>query len=156
MIAAWLSAWWRLTFLPEEVLVTNVLVDDALYFALPARHLWEGAGFSFDGLEPTNGVQTLWALVCIALAGLFDDPTSMLRAMVGLSGLCWLSAAIGLFAWLRPRSAAAAAFAAVGFAWCGVTGRVAFQGMENGLHALLGVLVLHAGTRAVASGWTRR
>lgn len=152
----WLWAWWRLVFLPEDVLVTNVLVDDALYFALPARHWWEGHGFSFDGLELTNGVQTLWALVCIALAGLFSEPLAMLRAMVGLSALCWLGAGFGLFALLRRRSMLAGVLAAVGFAWAGVHDRVAFQGMENGLHALVGVTVLLAGARAVRSGWSVR
>lgn len=155
VLPMWLWAWWQLVFLPEDVLVTNVLVDDALYFALPARHWWEGHGFSFDGVELTNGVQTLWALVCIALAGVFSEPLSMLRAMVGLSALCWLLAGGGLFVLLRRRSLLAGMLAAVGFAWAGVHDRVAFQGMENGLHALVGVLVLLAGARAIGRAWSR-
>ncbi len=152
--ALWLWSWWRLVSLPEDVLVTSVLVDDALYFALPARHWWQGHGFSFDGLEPTNGVQTLWALVGIALAGLFSEPLAMLRAMVGLSALCWFAAALALFGWLRARAPVGAAVAAIGLAWSGVHDRVAFQGMENGLHALLGVLLLLACTRAVRCRWS--
>lgn len=152
----WLWAWWGIVSMPEDVLVTNVLVDDAIYFALPARHWWEGRGFSFDGIEPSNGVQTLWALVCIVLAGLISDPLVMLRAMVGLSGLCWFAAAIALFIWLNPRAPYGAVVAAVGLAWSGLHERVAFQGMENGLHALVGLFVLFAGTRAMQSGWSRR
>lgn len=154
LVALWLWAWGRLVSLPEDVLVTNVLVDDAFYFALPARHWWQGHGFSFDGSELTNGVQTLWALVCIALAGCFSEPMAMVRAMVGLSGLCWLFAAGGLYTWMQPRTRPGALVAAVGMAWAGVYDRVAFQGMENGLHALVGVLVLHAGTRAAQAGWS--
>ncbi|MCK5944405.1 MAG: hypothetical protein KAI24_20625, partial [Planctomycetes bacterium] len=150
----WLWAWWGLVTLPEDVLVTNVLVDDAFYFALPARHWWQGHGFSFDGIEPTNGVQTLWALVCIVLAGVCSEPLTMLRAMVGLSGLCWFAAAVALGAWLWPRGRGGALLAAVGFAFCGVHDRVAFQGMENGLHALVGALVLLAGARAVRRRWS--
>ena len=51
----------RLVGLPEQLLVTHLLVDDAFYYAVPARNLLAGLGYSFDGLEPTNGVQTLWA-----------------------------------------------------------------------------------------------
>lgn len=156
LLPLWSIAFWRLVSVPEEVLVSNVLVDDALYFALPAKHAVEGHGFSFDGIEPTNGVQTLWALCAVALAGVFADPTTMLRAMVGLSGLCWLGAAVGLYLLLRRRSEPAALFAAVGFAWCGVHRRMAFEGMENGLQALLCIAVLLAGARAVRAAWSVR
>lgn len=154
LLPLWLIAWWRLVTVSEHVLVANVLVDDALYFALPARHWWQGLEFSFDGVEPTNGVQTLWAIVVVGLAGICDDPTMLLRAMVGTSGLCWLGAAVGLYALLRRSSEPAALLAGVGFAWCGMHQRMAFQGMENGLQALLGVVVLLLGRRAVARGWT--
>ncbi|MFK7739533.1 MAG: hypothetical protein AB8H80_04350 [Planctomycetota bacterium] len=156
LLALWVWSWWQMVSLPENTLVANVLVDDALYFALPAQNWWQGRGFSFDGLEATNGVQTLWALVSLAVAGICSEPLAMLRSLVGLSALCWLGAACGVLGLLRPYSRHAAAFAATGFAFAGVSGRIAFQGMENGLHALLTVAVLWAGRHAVRARWSRR
>jgi hypothetical protein len=154
LIVAWAIGAFRIVSVPEESLVADVIIDDALYFALPARHWWQGLGFSFDGLEPTNGVQTLWALVTTVIAGVVADPTLMLRCMVAVSGLCWGAAALLLFGWLRPRSQAAALLASGGFAWCGLHNRLAFQGMENGLHALLGAVILVLGSRLERRGWT--
>ena len=152
----WLGAVWRIVALPEDALTGDVLVDDAFYFALPARHWWQGLGFSFDGHEASNGVQALWAFVVLALAGVISEPLALLRAMVLTSALCWGAAALGVFALLRRRSRAAGLLAACGMAWAGVHGRLALSGMENGLLALVTVLVLLAGERAVERGWTRR
>src|SRR5690606_27261432 len=129
----------------EDAFVADVLVDDALYFMVPARHLWEGHGFSFDKSEVTNGVQALWALVAVAVTGLFEAPLTQLRVMVALSGVFWAGAAGLLYALLRRWSAVAAWTAMTGFTFAGVTGRVAFQGMENGLHAFLSAAVLVVG-----------
>jgi hypothetical protein len=115
LIAAWTIAALRIVMAPAASLLTDVAIDDALYYTLPARHWWQGLGFSFDGLEPTNGVQTLWALVTLGLAGVVDDPTTMLRCQVAISGLAWAAAAVLLFAWLRPRNHAAALLASHGF-----------------------------------------
>lgn len=152
---AWLVVAARWIALPEEVLVTNLLVDDAFYFAKPALNLLAGRGFSFDGVAPSNGVQAAWAGVTIALAAGFDG-TALLRAMLAVGAACWALAAWGLWRWLHPRSAAAAAFAASGLLWSGTHDRLAFQGMENALQALLTVLVLWAGTRALRGGWRPR
>lgn len=156
LIGSWLLAAGYLVGLPEEVLTTNLIVDDSLYFTVPARNFWLGRGLSFDGVELTNGVQTLWMLVTLLLAGLISDPMTMLRSLVLTSALCWLLAAIGIFRLLRPRSLAAAVFAANGFAWAGVHGRLAFMGMENGATALVSVIVLAVGIRVVQNGCTPR
>lgn len=156
LLVPWLLAAGYLVSLPEEVLTTNLLVDDSLYYTVPARNFWLGRGLSFDGLETTNGVQTLWMLVTLALAGLISDPMTLLRSMVATSALFWLLAACGLYSALRRRSQASATFAAVGFLWAGVHERLAFMGMENGLTALVSVIVLLVGMRVVRNGWSVR
>jgi hypothetical protein len=156
LLVPWLLAAGYLVTLPEEVLTTNLLVDDSFYFTVPARNFWLGLGLSFDGLETTNGVQTLWMLVTLALAGLISDPMTLLRSLVATSALCWLLSACGLYLALRRRSRASATFAAVGFLWAGVHGRLAFMGMENGLTALVSVTVLLVGIRVVRTGWSVR
>ena len=155
-VGLWLVAALLLVARPEHVLVSDVIVDDAIYFAAPARHLLDGHGFSFDKLEPTNGVQALWALVTIGLAALFEDRLLLLRAMALLSGLCWLGAAGVAFAVLRRSCHSGAWVAAVGLAACGLSDRLAFQGMENGLHVLLSAGVLWAGFGWVRAGFSRR
>lgn len=156
LIGSWLLAAGYLIGLPEEVFTTNLIVDDSLYFTVPARNFWLGRGLSFDGLELTNGVQTLWMLVTLGLAGVISDPMLLLRSLVATSALCWLLAGLGLYGILRQRSRAGAVFAANGFLWAGVHGRVAFMGMENGATALVAVLVLAVGARVVKNGWTAR
>lgn len=156
LILPWLLTAGYLVTLPEVVLTTNLLVDDSLYYTVPARNFWAGNGLSFDGLEATNGVQTLWMLVMLAVAGLVSDPLTLLRVQIAVAGACWLLASCGLFALLRGRSVAGATVAAVGFAWAGMHQRLAFMGMENGLVALLSVGFLLAGARVAARGWTRR
>lgn len=156
LLLPWLWAAGYLVTLPEEVFTTNLILDDSLYFAVPAQHFWQGHGLSFDGLELTNGVQTLWMLVTLALAFVCSEPLTLLRAMVATSALLWLVASLLLYPLLRGRSPAGAVLAAVGLAYCGVHGRLAFTGMENGVSALAGAMVLLVGSRAVASGWSRR
>lgn len=156
LLVPWLLAAGYLVTQPEEVLATNLLVDDSLYFAVPARNFWAGHGLSFDGIERTNGVQTLWMLVTLGLFGLIDDPLLQLRSLVATSALFWLLSAFGIHRLLRARSPGAALLAAVGFAWAGVHDRLAFLGMENGATALVSVMVLLAGNRVVRAGWSGR
>lgn len=46
------------------------LTDDAFYYFQVARHVAEGIGFSFDGINPSNGFHPLWMLVCIPVFSL--------------------------------------------------------------------------------------
>jgi hypothetical protein len=132
LLGLWLLAALLLVGKPEHVFVSDVLVDDAIYFAAPARHLLDGYGYSFDKLEPSNGVQALWALVTLLLATLFEDRLLLLRAMALVSGLCWLASAGVLFGTLRAHSRSAAWIGFCGLAAAGLSQRLAFQGMENG------------------------
>lgn len=46
------------------------LTDDAFYYFQVARHVTEGIGFSFDGINLSNGFHPLWMLVCIPVFAL--------------------------------------------------------------------------------------
>ena len=141
----------QLLCLPDNALLGSIVVDDALYYAIPARHLVESGVYSFDGEKRTNGVQPLWALVVVVLAAITPDDALLVRLMaVGAAG-CWFAAAVVLYGALRVYDRWMALLAAAGWATAAFTSRVAFQGMENGLHALLAALLLWFGVR-----WLRR
>ncbi len=57
---------------PLDFLLTNVLPDDAFYYFQIARHIVQGAGPTFDGVELTNGFHPLWMLVLLPLFHFFS------------------------------------------------------------------------------------
>lgn len=145
---------------PGDFVVKHLVLDDAVYYAVPARHFVEGSGYSFDGIHRTNGVQPLWAMVVTLLAALVRDDLTLLRTTALLSGLLWLTGGVILFRFLRPFGSLAS-FAAVGFLVAGLEMRLGLSGMENGLQVTLLALLLHAWRRLEESplddeGWRRR
>lgn len=142
----------RITSLAPDTFLGNVPLDDAYYYLLPARHLTEGKGFSFDGVHRTNGVQPLWAAVVTLLAWLMPDRLLLARATCALSGALWVLAGVVLYCALRQWGRGAALLASTG--WLATSGwnHVATIGMENGLHALLFALLLGFGSRHFAPG----
>ena len=110
--------------------------DDLHYYVLPALNLAQGAGSTFDGLQPTNGYQPLWFLVLAAAfrvvgvdrAGAFVVVMALLVALWGL--------AVRLLWRLRPFLTTTGA--AAGLAVLLLHGRW-WSGCEN---ALVGVLLL--------------
>jgi hypothetical protein len=142
----------RIASVPSASFLGNVLVDDAYYYLLPARHLIEGKGFSFDGLHRTNGVQPLWASVVTLLAYLVRDRVLLARAACALSGALWVLAGVVLYRALKPWSRGAALLASSGWIVASSWNHVATIGMENGLLALLFALLLLFGTRCFRPG----
>jgi hypothetical protein len=140
------------TLLPENNFIANTLVDDALYYLIPAQHLVAGQGYTFDGLHRTNGVEPLWAAVTIGIAALSPDRLSAMRLMVFLSGFLWVAAAVIMFASVRRLKAYAASIAGVGLLFTGFTNRMALLGMENSLGAFCFALVIAAGVHVYADG----
>ncbi|HOJ53460.1 MAG TPA: hypothetical protein PLI64_02815 [Phycisphaerae bacterium] len=136
---------------PADQLALNIAIDDAFYYIVPARHLLAGEGYSLDGEVPTNGVQPFWALITIALCAVLPSDEAVVQAVVLLSGLLWIGAAGLLYLAMRQFSSWAAMVTAAGFALAGFGGRMAFQGMENGLHAFLCALIFWFGARHLAS-----
>lgn len=72
--------------------------DDLFYYTEVARHVAKGQGVSFDGVNPTSGVQPLWALLLTPWARLFDGNPSLALA-VDLSLVTAFTVASG---WLMP------------------------------------------------------
>lgn len=146
---------------PIDYLRKHLVVDDAIYYLQPARHWLDGLGYSFDGVHRTNGVQPLWAMVITALVYLLRDPDAVLRAMVLVSGGCWVAGGWLLFTLLRPMHAAAGAVALLLWLMAGLELRLTLMGMENGLHGLLLALALVLAQRLATVGgddpqWNRR
>ncbi|HXX69478.1 MAG TPA: hypothetical protein VEK07_20005, partial [Polyangiaceae bacterium] len=83
---------------PEAVLV-RYGSDDLFYYTEVARHVAEGQGVSFDGVNATSGVQPLWAFLLAPWARLFDGNPS-LALTVDLSLVTAFTVASG---WLMPR-----------------------------------------------------
>ena len=61
------AAWIGLIWLWEPAYLT-LTVDDSYYYLQIARHLAAGDGFTFDGLNPTNGFHPLWLLLLSLIA----------------------------------------------------------------------------------------
>jgi hypothetical protein len=131
---------------PELVLRTP---DDASYYFGIAEHVADGRGFTFDGIEPTNGFQPLWLgfLVPLKLV-LRGTPESFYRAglvlqilILGAVGVLLLTLHRRLFPW-RVGLVTAAAFVILVL-------RPAVNGLETAVQVGLLVLLL-------ALGWTWR
>ncbi len=137
----------RIAAVPTETVAGNVLIDDAFYYVIPAQHLVAGQGYSFDGEARTNGVQPLWAAVCVGLVAALPRDGAVLHAMVLLCGLFWIAAGAVLYRAVRRYDPWTAALIAVGWLLIGWENRMALQGMENGLHALLFASILAFGVR---------
>ena len=89
--AAWLIC------APLDQVASNVIVDDAYYYIVPAQHLVAGHGYCFDGVKRTNGVQPLWAAIVVAIVALFPQNVAVIYILVLLSGLLWFGAGAVLY-----------------------------------------------------------
>ncbi|MFC5061523.1 hypothetical protein [Actinomycetospora atypica] len=110
--------------------------DDLHYYVLPALNLAQGAGSTFDGLQPTNGYQPLWFLLLAAAFRVVGvDRAGAFVVVMALLALLW-----GLAVWLlwRLRAFLTTTGAAAGLAVLLLHGRW-WSGCEN---ALVGVLLL--------------
>lgn len=71
--------------------------DDSYYYFNVARNVAAGHGFTFDGINHTNGFHPLWMLFLLPIYAVFgSDPDLSLRvvsAMMALlaAGTCWLA-----------------------------------------------------------------
>lgn len=149
---------WHWSQRSDAAMLCSVL-DDGAYFAKLARNLVHGNGYSLDGIHATNGVQPLWAGVVVVLAWFVADDLLLLRAMVLVGGLCWLSGAAVVARLLRSSGPVPSVAAAIGFALAGIESRRACTGMENGLHGLVLLLALWAAvvaTKSLGCGRERR
>ncbi len=99
---------------PIEWLLRRVLADDPFYYFAIARHLAAGHGFTFDGVEPTNGFHPLWLLVITPVFGIVRDPTLAVHVALTVAACVDVVALFLLHRLLREagvRPAIAATFA---------------------------------------------
>lgn len=76
-----------MAWLPVEVILRSIVLDDTFYYAKIAWHVAYSGKFSFDGVNPTNGFHPLWLALIVPLAAIFPEPESLLRAMLLLQAL---------------------------------------------------------------------
>jgi len=71
-----------------------IFIDDAFYFVKIARNFAAGHGFSFDGINQTNGFQPLWLymLLPLAYAGQALSPEAFYRVVLAYQALIVLIA----------------------------------------------------------------
>lgn len=121
--------------------------DDGFYYFQVARNLAAGQGFTFDGLNPTNGFHPLWLFLITPLF-LFSQINLLLplRLLVVLSALLSVGSAILLFRILRRYTAEGVA-ALAGLLWI-IVPRIhditVHAGVEAGLNAFCILLFWHA------------
>jgi hypothetical protein len=60
------------------------LPDDAYYYLEVARHLGRGDGFTFDGINATNGFHPLWQFLLVPFARLFPGDDAFAKSVLVL------------------------------------------------------------------------
>ena len=79
---------------PLDTFLGQALVDDALYYLVPARNFSCGLGVSIDGLNLTNGYHPLWML--LAIVGVYLTPDKFeIYLLPAMSGAFCLLGALG-------------------------------------------------------------
>jgi hypothetical protein len=121
-----------------EYVVAALFLDDAYYFLQPAWNLHRIGFVTFDGINPTNGVQLLWFVVVYGLAWFAPNKTVLLL----LSGVtcALLNAAvhpvIARVGAIVDRRGLAAALSLLWFAVV-LSDPLYLRGMDNTLHAFI-------------------
>lgn len=125
--------------------------DDLFYYTQVAHHLATGAGLTFDGLNPTSGVQPLFTLLLVPFAPAFEG-----RPLLACRVVLWLATALTFAtAWLLPSVAQAIGGGTRPARWAGVVAGclwvthpgvldTTFEGTEAALAALCWALSLGA------------
>ena len=120
-------------------------IDDGFFYFKVARNVANGLGFTFDGINRTNGFHPLWMAVCIAVYSIVrTDLILPLRIFVIIGGILNGLSAIYLFKILaRVLNGWVALTLAVLWAVLpSITGVTTMQGMETGLAIFLLLLLI--------------
>lgn len=142
----------------------TITFDDAWYYFGIARNVAEGNGSTFDGINATNGYHPLWLLLCsvfylVGLDGLVAVRAILVAQLALWAGALWvLAGTAARTGWPRLDERPDAATARrrctvlVSIVWFLVAAnpyvlKLFVNGMESGLVALLGALVLALAVR---------
>jgi hypothetical protein len=126
---------------PIEWLLRGTLADDPFYYFTIARHFVQGHGFSFDGVEPTNGFHPLWMLVILPLFGAVRDPILVLHFVLTVSAVLDLLALLWLFRLLRELKISTPVSIGVAVLYAISPLSVSTSGSLNGLETALNLAV---------------
>jgi len=72
---------------PFEWLLGHTLTDDTFYYLTIARNAVEGAGFTFDGIAPTNGFHPLWMALILPIVRAIPDDIAIVHGVLTLSAI---------------------------------------------------------------------
>lgn len=67
--------------------ILSIFVDDAFYYLKIAQNIALGKGFTFDGVNPTNGFQPLWQFILVPFYLVFKGNITPIRAVIVFSGI---------------------------------------------------------------------
>jgi len=135
------------------------LVDDGYYYLQIARNIASGNGFTFDGLNPTNGFHPLWQIMLVPIFLMTHSRVLAAVAVTMLQALLFAASGFVLYRILLDNtkrirlSIAGAAFWLFNF-WFWSKG--ALSGMETGLLTLcfgISLLLFSRSLRGLCSTW---
>lgn len=132
-------------FKPLDVLLRWFDVDDGFFYFKVARNFVHGLGFSFDGINRSNGFHPLWMVICVIVYRFFPaDLVLPLRVIVLIGGILNGISGIILYRVLSRILNREVSFVLSGL-W--VTMPAIFkitttQGMETGLSVMLLLLLI--------------
>jgi hypothetical protein len=116
---ALVGSWLLVGALTGEVALWPPICDDAHYYLQIARHLTDGDGFTFDGINETNGFQPLWLFLLVPVVAVTGGSDTATLAALAVLVLLLTGLAVALAVGLLRRAVAmpAAATAVALLAW---------------------------------------
>jgi len=131
---------------PANSLMNWYNIDDAFYYYKVAQNAIAGHGFTFDGINLTNGFHPLWMVVCLGVFWLSKINLILpLRVLVIVSGLFNAGTALILYKLLRRfiHPYAALLGALIWALTPAIYGTTTVHGMEAAVSAFFMVLLIY-------------
>ena len=128
---------------PLDFIVSQVTIDDTYYYLSTAWNQFRVGFTTFDGYNPTNGVQFLWYWLLAGYSLFFPSREAFLLGTLALCAA--LSSAAVVAAWRLGRALElgwASVVLATAVALMGTNQSLLLMGLENTLHLLLLLLVI--------------
>lgn len=126
--------------LPADKMLHWFDIDDGFFYFKVARNFNQGMGFTFDGINRTNGFHPLWMAVCVLVYRIFpSDLILPLRGLIILAGIMNALSGILLYRVLSRALHPWVSFVIAGLwlTWPALYKVTTTQGMETGLSLLL-------------------
>jgi len=135
------NCWWLMMGDIRSVL--SIHEDDVGYYLAIAQHLAHGDGFTFDGVNQTNGFHPLWLFVLGVAARFFSNPYLFPRVAMIMQVVMFLGVAVTFYLLLEKSVGTwVAAAAALAVVTGGYFAKSIVTGLETPLFVLLALLTL--------------